>query len=73
MTIHRLIPTIDVHTPLGYGKCIAWICFSEDVNEIWKVQMYADGAVRNFWDDQVVVYPNEMNGEKMVIPKGWKK
>lgn len=71
--IHRLTPTIDVHTPLGYGKAIAWIDYGEQVNTMWKVVLYADGSVRNFYDGQVLVYPNPADGGEIKIPKGWKR
>ena len=73
MVIHRLIPTIGVHTPLGSGNAIAWIDMSEDINTIWKVRLDA-GNVRNFYDDEIMIYENRMNGEQPIsIPKGWKK
>lgn len=71
MTIHRLNPTIDVHTPKGYGKAIAWIEYGESANTCWKVQMYDTGQPINFWDDDIRIYPNSMNGEQMAIPDGW--
>lgn len=71
--IHQLNPTIDVETPLGYGKAIAWIDFSEQLNSIWKVVLYATGECRNFYDDDIRVYPNKMDGGKIVIPENWKQ
>ena len=73
MFILRLIPTIDVHTPLGYGKAIAWLDYGEDVNTVWKVQLYSTGAVFNVYDDDIRIYPNKMNGENIVIPDKWIK
>ena len=52
MYIHELNNTIDVETPLGYGKAIA----------VWKVILYDSGMVRNFYDDDILVYPNKMDG-----------
>lgn len=73
MVIHRLIPTIGVHTPLGEGSAIAWIDMSENLNTIWKVRL-EDGRVRNFYDDEILIYPNPMNGEpKIKIPIDWKQ
>lgn len=73
MIIYRLIPTIPVHTPLGEGNAIAWIDMSEDVNTIWKVRLM-DGKCRNFYDDDILIYDNPMNGEKPIqIPENWKK
>ena len=60
--IHELRNTIDVETPLGYGKAIAWIDYGSQVNTVWKVVLYADGRVRNFYDDDILVYPNKMDG-----------
>lgn len=60
--IHELRNPIDVETPLGYGKCIAWIDYGPDVNTVWKVVFYADGSVRNIYDDEIFVYPNKMDG-----------
>lgn len=60
--IHELKNQIDVETPLGYGKAIAWIDYGSQVNTVWKVVLYADGKVRNFYDDDIFVYPNKMDG-----------
>ena len=73
MVIHRLIPTIGVHTPLGEGCAIAWIDMTENLNTIWKVRL-ENGSVRNFYDDDILIYPNLMNGEKEIqIPTSWKQ
>lgn len=60
--IYELKNTIDVETPLGYGKAIAWIDYGLQVNTVWKVILYANGSVRNFYDDDIFVYPNKMDG-----------
>ena len=60
--IHQLRNTIDVLTPLGYGKAIAWIDYGTDTNTIWKVVCYKTGRVRNFYDDDILVYLNSMDG-----------
>ena len=60
--IYELKNTIDVETPLGYGKAIAWIDYGPQVNTVWKVILYANGSVRNFYDDDIFVYPNKMDG-----------
>jgi len=73
MRIHEIKNPIDVHTPLGYGKAIAWLDYGFDVNTVWKVVFYKDGSVRNFYDDDIRVYPNKMNGEAMIIPDDWVK
>lgn len=73
MTIYELNNPIDVHTPLGYGKAIAWIDYGVDTNTIWKVVFYEDGCVRNFYDDEIRVYPNKMSGGDINIPIEWKR
>lgn len=60
--IHELRNTIDVWTPLGYGKAIAWIDYGSEVNTVWKVVLYDGGKVRNFFDDDIEVYANLMKG-----------
>ena len=60
--IYELKNKIDVETPLGYGKAIAWIDYGIQVNTVWKVILYANGSVRNFYDDDIFVYPNKMDG-----------
>ena len=72
-TIQELYNPIDVHTPLGYGKAIAWIDYGSDTNTVWKVVLYEDCKVRNFYDDDIRVYPNLMDGGKIEIPENWKK
>ena len=62
MYIHELNNTIDVETPLGYGKAIAWIDYGSDINTVLKVVLYHNGMVRNFYDDDILVYPNKMDG-----------
>lgn len=69
--IFQLTNPIDVHTPLGYGKAIAWIDYGSDVNTVWKVVIYETGMVRNFYDDDIRVYPNKMDGGEIKIPQGW--
>lgn len=60
--ILQLKNTIDVLTPLGYGKTIAWIDYGADINTVWKVVLYSSGQVRNFYDDDIRVFPNKMDG-----------
>ena len=62
MYIHELNNTIDVETPLGYGKAIAWLDYGSDTNTVWKGILYDNGMVRNFYDDDILVYPNKMDG-----------
>lgn len=69
--IYQLPNPIDVHTPLGYGKAIAWIDYGPDINTVWKVVFYKDGKVRNVYDDDVLVYPNKMDGGDINIPPSW--
>lgn len=73
MTIHELNNPIAVHTPLGEGKCIAWVDYGLDVNTVWKIRLQ-DGSCRNFYDDEILIYENPMNGEvKIQIPTNWKQ
>ena len=72
MIITQLPQPIEVHTPLGKGKAIAWIDYGIDVNTVWKVILSADGSVRNFFDDQIYVYPNKMDGGNIKIPENYK-
>ena len=62
MYIHELTNIIDVETPLGYGKAIAWIDYGSQTNTVWKVILYDSGMVRNFYDDDILVHPNKMDG-----------
>lgn len=73
MTIHEIQNPIAVHTPLGEGKAIFLLDYGFDVNSVWKVRL-VDGSVRNFYDDDIRIFPNPMNGEKPItIPKNWKQ
>lgn len=73
MYIHELNNSIDVETPLGYGKAIAWIDYGTEVNTVWKVVLYDNGMVRNFYDDEIRMYPNKMDGGSIQIPDDWGK
>lgn len=73
MYIHELVNPIEVHTPLGRGKAIAWLDYGVDTNTVWKVILYEDGKVRNFYDVDIRVYPNKMDGGEIQIPEHWKK
>lgn len=65
MYIHELKNIINVETPLGYGKAIAWIDYGSQVNTVWKVILYDSGMVRNFYDNDILVHPNHMDGGKI--------
>ena len=65
MYIHELTTIIDVETPLGYGKAIAWIDYGSQTNTVWKVILYDSGMVRNFYDDDILVQPNYMDGGQL--------
>ena len=71
MIIHELKNPIDVETPLGYGKAIAWIDYGTQVNTVWKVVLYDNCMVRNFYDDDILVHPNKMDGGE--IDSNYKK
>ena len=62
MYIHELNNTIDVETPLGHGKAIAWIDYGTEINTVWKVVLQYNGMVRNFYDTDILVCPNKMVG-----------
>jgi|TARA_R110002126_G_scaffold8410_2_gene39884 hypothetical protein len=62
MYIHELKNIIDVETPLGKGKAIAWIDYGSELNTVWKVVLYHNGMVRNFYDNDILVHPNLMGG-----------
>jgi hypothetical protein len=62
MLIHELNNPIIVETPLGKGKAIAWLDYGSEVNTVWKVILYQNGMVRNFYDTEILVYPNKMDG-----------
>jgi len=63
--IHELNNPIDVECPLGYGKAIAWIDYGTNTNTVWKVVLYDNCMVRNFYDDDILVYPNSMDGGRL--------
>ena len=71
--IHELKNFIEVHTPLGKGKAIAWIDYGADINTVWKVVLYRTGMVRNFFDTDILVYPNKMIGGFIQIPIDWEQ
>ena len=62
MYIHELNNIIYVETPLGYGKAIAWIDYGSELNTVWKVVLHDSGMVRNFYDTDILVLPNKMDG-----------
>ena len=62
MHIHELNNVIYVQTPLGYGKAIAWIDYGSELNTVWKVVLHDSGIVRNFYDTDIIVLPNKMDG-----------
>jgi hypothetical protein len=65
MTIHELRNPIYVQTPLGGGKAIAWIDYGLELNTVWKVILTDSGMVRNFYDIDILVIPNKMDGSKI--------
>lgn len=62
MYIHELNNVIYVETPLGYGKAIAWIDYGSELNTVWKVVLLDSGMVRNFYDTDIIVLSNKMDG-----------
>ena len=71
--MYELRNPIAVWTPLGDAKCIAWIDYGFDVNTVWKCRIDATGEVRNFYDDDILSYPNPMNGEKPISDEAKEK
>lgn len=67
--IHELKNPIDVETPLGYAKAIAWIDYGSQTNTVWKCVLYKNGSVRNFYDDDIFCYPNKMDGGEILPSK----
>ena len=65
MYIHELKNIIDVETPLGKGKAIAWIDYGTEINTVWKVILQHNGMVRNFYDTDILVCPNKMDGGEL--------
>jgi hypothetical protein len=63
MTIYELKNIINVETPLGFGKAIAWIDYGSEVNTVWKVVLQ-NGSVRNFYDTDIIVQANKMDNYK---------
>lgn len=62
MKIHELKNPIFVETPLGYGKAIILIDYGTEINSVWKVVLHNSGMVRNFYDTDILVVPNKMDG-----------
>lgn len=72
--ITRIEPTIDVATPLGYGRAIFLIDYGLDVNTVWVVRL-TGGEVKHFYSDDIRIYDNPMNGSGFDVntPENWKK
>jgi hypothetical protein len=62
MHIHELNNPIFVNTPLGMGKAIILIDYGTEINSVWKVVLHNSGMVRNFYDTDIIVLPNKMDG-----------
>lgn len=62
MIIHELKNPIFVNTPLGMGKAIFLIDYGTEINTVWKVVLHNSGMVRNFYDTDILVLPNKMDG-----------
>lgn len=63
ITIYEIQNPIAVKTPLGDAKAIFLIDYGPDINTVWKCRLDESGKVRNFYDDDIIIYPNPMNGE----------
>lgn len=77
MIIYELKNPIFVNTPLGMGKAIFLIDYGTEINTVWKVVLHNSGMVRNFYDTDILVLPNKMDGgcidENYFINKKTKK
>lgn len=73
MSILELNNPIAVHTPHGSGKTILIFDYGFDVNSVWGVRLDNTGEFKHYYSDDIRIYGNPMNGEKLIpnIPKQW--
>ena len=64
-TIHEILNPFDVQTPLGYGVALFMIAGSIHSNPQFVVKMYDTGILRTIDQNDIKVYGNPSNGEKL--------
>lgn len=64
-TIHEILNPFDVKTPLGYGVALFMIAGSIHSNPQFVVKMYDTGILRTIDQNDIKVYGNPSNGEKL--------
>ena len=64
-TIHEILNPFDVQTPLGYGVALFMIAGSIHSNPQFVVKMYDTGILRTIDQNDIQVYGNPSNGEKL--------
>lgn len=65
-TIHEILNPFDVQTPLGYGVALFMIAGSIHSNPQFIVKMYDTGILRTIDQNDIKVYGNPSNGEKLI-------
>ena len=64
-TIHEILNPFDVQTPIGYGVALFMIAGSIHSNPQFVVKMYDTGILRTIDQNDIKVYGNPSNGEKL--------
>jgi len=74
MVIHEINNPLPVHTPHGSGLALFIYDYSINVNSVFGVRLDETGEYKHYYSDEILIYPNPMNGEpKIKIPDTWKK
>ena len=64
-TIHEILNPFDVQTPIGYGVALFMVAGSIHSNPQFVVKMYDTGILRTIDQNDIKVYGNPSNGEKL--------
>ena len=64
-TIHEILNTFDVETPLGYGVALFMIAGSVHSNPQFVVRLYNTGKVRTIDQNDIEIYGNPTTGEPL--------
>lgn len=64
-TIHEIMNPFDVETPIGYGVALFIIAGPIHSNPQFIVRFYHTGDLRTFDQNDIKVYGNPSNGEKL--------